>query len=41
MATDLAFVLDSSGSIGADNWELVKQYVSNVVSQSVLMMMIG
>lgn len=30
--TDLSFVLDSSGSIGGNNWELVRQYVRNVVN---------
>ena len=30
--TDLAFVLDSSGSIGWRDWELVRHYVSNVTS---------
>ncbi len=30
ISTDLAFVLDRSGSVGEDNWETVKQYVGNV-----------
>jgi hypothetical protein len=30
---DLVFVLDSSSSLGADNWDLVKQFAANVVSQ--------
>ena len=30
MSTDLAFVLDSSGSVKAHNWETVKSYVGNV-----------
>ena len=30
MSTDLAFVLDSSGSVGEENWEIVKLYVGNV-----------
>ena len=28
---DLIFVLDSSGSLGTDNWNLVKQFAANVV----------
>lgn len=32
VGTDLAFVLDSSGSIGEDNWELVKSYVREVTA---------
>ena len=32
MGTDVAFVLDSSGSIGAHNWDIVKSYVRNVTA---------
>lgn len=33
--TDLSFVLDSSGSIGPVNWELVRDYVDGVVSSGI------
>jgi hypothetical protein len=29
---DLIFVLDSSGSLGADNWQIVKQFAADIVS---------
>ena len=30
---DIAFVIDSSGSIGSRNWERIKRYVKSVVSK--------
>lgn len=30
---DIAFVIDSSGSIGSRNWERIKRYVKSIVSK--------
>ncbi|KAK2561274.1 Collagen alpha-6(VI) chain [Acropora cervicornis] len=32
-AVDIAFVIDSSGSIGSRNWERIKRYVKSIVSK--------
>ena len=30
---DIAFIIDSSGSIGRKNWELMKRFVKSIVSK--------
>lgn len=30
---DLAFVMDSSGSVGEENWEVMKQFAVNITKE--------